>query len=89
MNPFETDIKERLFIVDVSIDWPNNKFADQRLIEGNSASVLRQKSVNTIFHSKTKLFTSLKYVIEITKAIISLCLSVRLPVCLPPGWPSG
>ena len=48
VNPFETDTKGKLFVVDVSINWPSNRDWQTKVLDSWKATqriLLRQKSV--------------------------------------------
>ena len=49
-NPFETDGKGRLFVLDVSINWLSNRNWQTKILDSWKATqldLLRQKSVST------------------------------------------
>ena len=53
VNPFETDTKGRLFVVDGSIDWPGNRNWQTKVLDPLKATqlnVLRHKGVNAYTH---------------------------------------
>ena len=48
-NPFDIDTKGRLFVVDVSVNWPSNRNWQTKVLDSWKATqlnLLRQKSVN-------------------------------------------
>ena len=53
VHPFETDTKGRLFVVDVTIDWPNNRNGQTRVLDSWKVTLLnlhRRESVNRYVH---------------------------------------
>ena len=51
VNPFEINIKGRLFVVDVSIYWPRNRNWQTKVLDSRKVtqrSLLRQKSVKAV-----------------------------------------
>ena len=69
VNPFETDTTGKLFVVDVSINWPSKRNWQTKVLDSGKATQLNllcQKNVKRIFH---KIMLEKYFPVNITSAI--------------------